>query len=121
DLVVGGRADPLVVRHRAAEARVDARFVAGEREVVLTRVVPSSGRSRAYLDGRPATVTALAEAAAELVDLHGQHAHQRLLSPVSQRDALDTFGRVDLAPLRAARARLTEIEAELATLGGDER
>ncbi|WP_116998416.1 DNA repair protein RecN [Desertimonas flava] len=121
DLVVGGRAESIVVRHGAAEARVDARFVCGDHEVVLSRVVPAEGRSRAYVDGRPATVAALADAAADLVDLHGQHAHQRLLSPASQREALDAFGGVDLAPLRAARARVTEIEAELATLGGDER
>lgn len=121
DLVVGGRAESIIVRHGAVEARVDARFVAGDREVVLSRVVPADGRSRAYLDGRPATVAALADAAADLVDLHGQHAHQRLLSPASQRDALDAFGGVDIEPLRRARARVTEIEAELATLGGDER
>ena len=121
DLVVGGRAEAIVVRHGAAAARVDARFLAGERELVLTRVVPANGRSRAYVDGRPATVTALADAAAELLDLHGQHAHQRLLSVTSQREALDAFGAVDLGPLHAARARLTEIDAELATLGGDER
>ena len=121
ELVVGGRAEPTVVRHGAAEARVDARFTDGEREVVLTRVVPANGRSRAYIDGRPATVAALADIARDLVDLHGQHAHQRLLSPATQRAALDAFGAVDLGPLRAARARLAEIDAELAALGGDER
>lgn len=121
ELVVGGRADPSIVRAGAAEARIDARFVDGDREVVLTRVVPAAGRSRAYVDGRPATVGALAEAARGLVDLHGQHAHQQLLSPSSQRAALDAFGGVDVAPLRAARARVTEIDAELAAMGGDER
>ena len=55
-------------------------------------MVPADGRSRAYIDGRPATAAALADAATDLVDLHGQHAHQRLLSPVSQRAALDAFG-----------------------------
>ncbi len=64
ELVVGGRAEPTIVRHGADEARVDARFVDGTREVVLTRVVPAAGRSRAYIDGRPATVAALADAAA---------------------------------------------------------
>ncbi len=56
-----------------------------------------------------------------MVDLHGQHAHQSLLSTATQRAALDEFGAIDLGPLRAARARLTEIDAELAALGGDER
>jgi DNA repair protein RecN (Recombination protein N) len=121
ELVVGGRADPAIVRHGAVEARVDARFARDDREIVLSRVVPTDGRSRAYVDGRPVTVAALAGAAADLVDLHGQHSHQRLLSAASQRDALDAFGEIDLSALRAARARLTELDAELAALGGDER
>ena len=108
DLVVGGRADPLIVRPGAAEARVDARFLRDDDagETVLSRVVPADGRSRAYIDGRPTTAAALASVSADLVDLHGQHAHQRLLSPASQRAALDAFGGVDLSRLRAARARV---------------
>ena len=122
ELLVGGRADASMVRHGAAEARVDGRLIAHDgTEVVLTRVIPRSGRSRAYVDGRLATVNALAEADGDIVDLHGQHAHQSLLSTVTQRAALDEFGDVDLGPLRAARARLTEIDAALATLGGDDR
>ena len=122
ELLVGGRADASMVRHGAEEARVDGRLIAPDgTEVVLTRVIPQSGRSRAYVDGRLATVNALAEAAGDMVDLHGQHAHQSLLSTVTQRAALDEFGEVDLGPLRDARARLTEIDASLATLGGDER
>ncbi|NND75528.1 MAG: DNA repair protein RecN [Ilumatobacter sp.] len=122
ELLVGGRADATVVRHGASEARVDGRFVAADgTETVLSRIVPASGRSRAYVDGRLATVTSLADAANGAVDLHGQHAHQSLLSTATQRAALDEFGQVDLEPLRAARARLTEIDAALAALGGDER
>ncbi len=122
ELLVGGRADPSIVRAGAAEARVDGRFDAGEGDaLVLTRVVPADGRSRAYIDGRPATAAALAEIAAGLVDLHGQHAHQTLLGVAAQREALDRFGGIDLAPLAAARGRLTELDAELATIGGDER
>jgi DNA repair protein RecN (Recombination protein N) len=122
ELLVGGRADTTMVRHGTAEARIDGRFVTADgAERVLTRVVPADGRSRAYVDGRLATVTSLAEIAADIVDLHGQHAHQSLLSTTTQRAALDRFGGVDLGPLRSARARLTEIDAELAALGGDER
>jgi DNA repair protein RecN (Recombination protein N) len=122
ELLVGGRADTSMVRHGAGEARIDGRFVTAEGvERILTRVVPAEGRSRAYVDGRLATVASLAEIAADIVDLHGQHAHQSLLSTVTQRAALDEFGEVDLGPLRAARARLTEIDAELAALGGDDR
>jgi len=122
ELLVGGRADPAAVRHGATEARVDGRLVRGDgSETVITRIVPASGRSRAYVDGRLATVASLAETCADLVDLHGQHAHQTLLSGATQRAALDAYGHVDLAPLRAARGRLTELDAELAALGGDER
>jgi DNA repair protein RecN (Recombination protein N) len=120
--LVGGRADSAIVRRGADEARIDGRFVTADGdERVLTRVIPAEGRSRAYLDGRLATVASLGEVAADIVDLHGQHAHQSLLSPATQRSALDEFGSIDLGPLRAARARLTEVDAELAALGGDER
>jgi DNA repair protein RecN (Recombination protein N) len=121
ELLVGGRADATIVRPGATEARVDGRFVSGDTELVLSRVVPADGRSRAYVDGRPSTVGALADAAAGLVDLHGQHDHQSLLAGPTQRAALDAFGEVDTAPLRTARARLTVIEAELAALGGAAR
>ncbi|MEY4031689.1 MAG: repair protein RecN, partial [Actinomycetota bacterium] len=87
----------------------------------LTRVVAKEGRSRAYVDGRMATVTQLSEIGEELVDIHGQHAHQRLLGAAAQRDALDRFAGVDLAALRKAREAVTLIDASLAALGGDEK
>lgn len=121
DLLVGGRSDPTLVRPGATEARVEGRFVVDDTELVLARVIPAEGRSRAYVNGRLATVSTLAEEGARLVDLHGQHSHQSLLSAAAQRDALDRFGNVDLAPLRAARARIAEIDAALAALGGDTR
>ena len=126
ELLVGGRSDASMVRPGATEARVDGRFVLAvdggdDDEIVLTRVVPADGRSRAYVNGRLSTVTSLADIAGPLIDLHGQHAHQSLLVTVTQRAALDRFAGVDLAPLRRARAAVTEIDAELATLGGDER
>ena len=93
----------------------------GDDEHVVARVVPAEGRSRGYIDGRLATAAQLAELGARTVDLHGQHAHQSLLSTAAQRDALDRFAGVDLTELRAARARLTEIDAALAALGGDAR
>src|SRR5262249_39198982 len=100
---------------------IEGRFVVDDDEVVLTRVVPSSGRSRAYINGRIAPVASLAEWADRLVDLHGQHAHQSLLAATTQRAALDHYGSVDLGPLRAARAEVARIDAALAELGGDER
>jgi DNA repair protein RecN (Recombination protein N) len=127
ELLVGGRADPSLVRDGAPEARVEGRFVhpATGEETVLARVVPRDGRSRAYLDGRLATVGELAEAGRALVDLHGQHAHQSLLDPSVQRGALDRYaGASALEPLaryRAARAAVRDLDAELAALGGDAR
>jgi len=120
-LLVGGRADASMVRHGAAEARVEGRFVVGDEEHVVARVIPVDGRSRAYVDGRLATVSTLAEFGERVVDIHGQHAHQSLFSVAAQRAALDRFCRTDLQPLREARARLTEIDASLAALGGDTR
>ena len=120
-LLVGGRADSTMVRPGASEARVEGRFVVGDEEYIVARVVPSDGRSRAYVNGRLATVGNLAELGQRCVDLHGQHSHQSLLSASEQRDALDRFCRTDLTPLRIARTALSEIDASLAALGGDGR
>ncbi len=119
DLLLGGRADATVVRTGAEEAVVEGRFeVAGE-ELILTRVVPAEGRSRAYVNGRMATATALAEEAEALVDLHGQHAHQSLLATRTQREALDRFANTDLGPLSEARSERRRLTIELEGLGGD--
>ena len=119
DLLLGGRADPGMVRAGATEAVVEGRFAVGDDDLVLTRVVPVDGRSRAYVDGRLATAATLAERAGELVDLHGQHAHQSLLAARVQRDALDRHAEIDLGPLEAARAERRRVGAALASLGGD--
>jgi DNA repair protein RecN (Recombination protein N) len=125
NLVVGRRADVSIIRDGAEEARVEARFVtntdSGEVETILCRVLHREGRSRAYINDRMATVSSLAEIGDELVDIHGQHAHQRLLSPSTQRNSLDQFGDVSTAELQAAREAVTHIDANLAALGGDEK
>ena len=125
NLVVGRRAETGVIRDGAEEARVEARFVhvvdGEERETILCRVLSREGRSRAYVNNRMATVATLAELGESLVDIHGQHAHQKLLSASVQRDSLDAFGGVDVSHLRAAREKVTEIDAMLAALGGDEK
>jgi DNA repair protein RecN (Recombination protein N) len=150
-LLVGGRADADLVRPGAAEARVDGRFLLGAEflppellsglpaqdgslspavssddqpplvEVVISRVVPRNGRSRAYINGHLVTVATLAEVTAGQVDLHGQHAHQSLLTTHTQRAALDEFGGIDTSVLVALRSRLHECEARRNELGGDER
>ncbi|HTD50469.1 MAG TPA: DNA repair protein RecN, partial [Acidimicrobiia bacterium] len=125
DLLCGGRADPSSVRDGADEARVEGRFVDGDDEVVLARVIPVRGRSRGYINGHLATVAELATRGRTLVDLHGQHAHQSLLVPAEQRLFLDRYAgpsavsaRADLA---AARAHRRQAEAEQDAIGGDDR
>jgi DNA repair protein RecN (Recombination protein N) len=127
ELLVGGRADTALVRDGAPEARVEGRFVhpATGEETVLARVLPRDGRSRAYVDGRLATVGELAEVGRALVDLHGQHAHQSLLEPAVQRGALDRYAGPAALEARARyrdeRAAVRALDAELEALGGDAR
>lgn len=121
ELLVGGRADPSLVRPGATEALVEGRFTLDDEEVILARAVPAQGRSRAWIDGRMAPVSALAEAGARLLELHGQHSQQSLLDATAQRRALDAFAGTDLGPLIEARARGRALQAELDALGGDDR
>lgn len=119
-LLMGGRADPDMVRIGAPEAVVEGRFVDRDGvEAVVRRVIPADGRSRAYLDGSLATATVLGERIGPLIDLHGQHAQQSLFRSATQRDALDRFASVDRSPLRGVRADIAAIDAALADLGGD--
>jgi DNA repair protein RecN (Recombination protein N) len=125
ELLCGGRADPQMVRDGASEARVEGRFVVGDDEIVLARVVPADGRSRGYINGRLATAGELAEQGRGLVDLHGQHAHQSLLAGPEQRALLDQYAGPRALDARAAlhdaRSRARAIASELEGMGGDER
>jgi DNA repair protein RecN (Recombination protein N) len=82
---------PLVVEW-LAEQDLLADDVADRGTVLLRRSLDAQGRSRAWINGRPATLTQLAAVGALLVDLHGQHAHQALLATDAQRALLDAFG-----------------------------
>ena len=126
NLVCGRRAETSVIRDGADEAHVEARFIdtnsdGVEEEIILSRSIHREGRSRAYINGRMATVSALSEMGERLVDIHGQHGHQKLLTAAAQREALDRFGNIDLSPLIQAREAVTQIDAMLAALGGDEK
>ncbi len=138
DLLVGGRADSAMVRPGAEQASVEGRFVVSEAakagleasdagsyvvddEVIIRRVVPRSGRSRAYVNGQLATAGVLADLGSFLVDLHGQHSHQSLLDMAVQRHLLDVYGKINLGPIVAARAELAAVESALVDLGGDAR
>ncbi len=119
DLLTGGRADASLVRPGADEAEIEGRFVIDGHEVVARRVIPRDGRSRAYIDGRLATVSALSELGTDLVDLHGQHAHQSLLKAPVQRAMLDRFGEIDTSRLAELADDLRAADAAVAELGGD--
>ncbi|MEO8755762.1 MAG: DNA repair protein RecN [Casimicrobiaceae bacterium] len=67
-------------------------LVADADEVLLRRALDAQGRSRAWINGRPATLAQLAELGAKLVAIHGQHAHQSLSEAEAQRHLVDAFG-----------------------------
>ncbi|WP_027795785.1 DNA repair protein RecN [Paraburkholderia acidipaludis] len=119
-LTLGARADAGVVRTGETRADITAEFdvpphVAawldeqalaspdGENAVMLRRVVDAGGRSRAFINGTPATLTQLREVGEMLVDIHGQHAHQLLMRPDAQRELFDTHA--GLTELAAAVTR----------------
>ena len=109
-LVLGERADSSQIREGSNRAEISATFRV-EPELVksfgqwldeqgfpsedegqtllLKRTVESNGRSRAFINGSVATLTQLREAGDQLVDIHGQHAHQLLLKSGAQRELLD--------------------------------
>jgi DNA repair protein RecN (Recombination protein N) len=122
-LLLGSRGHNGLVRAGATEAIVEARFEVAEgdaaHEMIMSRSVPAVGRSRAWIDGRMAPIHALAEAAAELVEIHGQHEHRALVTATAQRDVLDTYAGTDLSRVRALRSQLRSLDDSLGALGGD--
>ncbi len=90
-LLLGERADSSMVRAGAKEATVEGRFSVMGDELVASRRLTSEGRSRCKLGGEMSTVGALEAALGPMVDLHGQHEHQALLSPSRHVGYLDRF------------------------------
>ncbi len=85
-----------------------------DQRLVLRRVLPADGASRAWINGRSATIRQLAEIGEKLVEIHGQHAHQLLARPAVQRQLLDR--RVDAALLRQVAATFTAWQSADAAL-----
>lgn len=121
ELLMGGRADATRVGPHGDEAVVEGRFLHHGDELVLQRVVPREGRSRAYVNGRLATAATLAEHGSQMVELHGQNGHTVLTTVKAQRSALDLYGGVDLAPLVEARLAERSLIERRNDLGGDQR
>jgi DNA repair protein RecN (Recombination protein N) len=140
-LALGSRGDVGVVREGCPRAEVSAEFEdvpdslrpwlesAGfdtSDSLLLRRTLDSQGKSRAWINGSPATVGQLREAAEHLVEIHGQHAWQRLTRAGDARALLDAQTGVDTrriaalytgwkdaaAALQRARERGDEIERE---------
>jgi DNA repair protein RecN (Recombination protein N) len=109
DFLSGSRADSGIVRHGAERAELTAQFdlrdgpeaAAWLREAELDegddcqlrRTLRADGGSRAWINGRPVTLAQLGDLAGRLVEIHGQHEHQALLSRTSQLALLDAYGR----------------------------
>ena len=124
-LLVGGRASAELVRTGEEQAAVEAVFEdpAGGELVVRRDISAQTGRSRAFLNGSLVTSAALREAAAPLVDLHGQHEHQVLLDPAAHLDLLDAFGgfEAERAAVAEGFARVQALTAERDRLAHDMR
>ena len=115
-LTLGERAQSDMVRGGRNEAFVEAFFdiarhpvlerlrIPSEEGIILRRILSSSGKSRAYINDTMVNVQTLLELGRTLVDIHGQHEHQSLLSPENQRSLLDAYGK--LLPERAGVERL---------------
>lgn len=126
----GQRADSAMVRHGAERAELSASFDLADAapaadwlsrhefddgaDCQLRRTLRADGGSRAWINGRPATVSQLGELAARLVEIHGQHEHQALLSRGAQLALLDDAGGHGelLARVAAAAAHWSGLLAE---------
>lgn len=107
-LVLGDKTDLGSVRHGAEKAEVtlsvdishtpQAQQWLAEQDLlteddtcILRRVVTNTGKSRAWINGSPSTLTALRELGEQLVDIHGQHEHQSLMKREMQRSMVDAY------------------------------
>ncbi|MFI9204636.1 DNA repair protein RecN [Streptomyces sp. NPDC053048] len=133
-LLLGGRADPALVRVGAKAAVVEGRLAVDGRSAVavraeeagaeldegtllISRTLSAEGRSRAHVGGRSVPVGLLGELADDLVAVHGQTDQQGLLRPARQRQALDRYAgdavSVPLAEYAGAYRRLRAVAATL--------
>jgi DNA repair protein RecN (Recombination protein N) len=127
-LALGGRGDAALVREGCARAEVtaefdtptalanwldEAGFDAGD-SLLLRRSIDAQGKSRAWINGSPATVGQLREAGERLVDIHGQHAWQSLTRPAAVRALLDQQAGAETTTLLSSWQSWKATEAALA-------
>ncbi len=112
-LLLGGRADTGVIREGAQRTDMAAEFdapaalapwleeagIPGDDSLLLRRTIDLQGRSRAWINGVPATATQMRAVGGQLLDIHGQHAWQSLTRQESVRGLLDAYAGVQAAPL----------------------
>src|SRR5699024_5366786 len=107
-LILGDRADAGAVRDGCQRAHLTARFdltdapgvadwlraheLDADGECIIRRTIARAGRSRCWINGQPAPARDLKTLGEQLVDIHGQHAHQSLLRATTQRELLDAYG-----------------------------
>ena len=134
-LLLGERADKSLIRTGTDICTVEAIFSgdglkklnaqlaeAGiepcENDLILKRTLSSSGTNRQFINGSPTTLSILKRLGDELVDLHGPHDHQSLLSPETQLRLLDSFAcaEAQLEEYRKCYQQLRALLAEHATL-----
>jgi DNA repair protein RecN (Recombination protein N) len=136
-LLLGGKADPALVRNGAERAVVEGRVAdadgspAAQRAVeagaelddgalLISRTVSAEGRSRAHVGGRSVPLSLLASLGEDLIAVHGQTDQQRLLQPARQRGALDRYAgdpvALPLVDYQTAFRRLREVTAQLEEL-----
>src|SRR5262247_955889 len=139
-LVGGGRAQTDVIRSDSETATVEAVFdvprgggargvldaagiAADDGSLVIRRELARSGRHRAFVNDSPVTVGLLERLGEQLVEIHGQHEHQRLLQPMSQLELLDHFAGAEdvVARLAALYAKHRGAGEELERLRTAER
>src|SRR5882724_4667967 len=111
-VIEGALALTSTVLHRLSPSFTTLGVALVEGRLVMKPEVPGEGRSRAWVNGSPTTVSVLAQLGALLVDLHGQHETQSLLRPDAQRDMLDAYADAALerTAVRDAHERLHEVE-----------
>ncbi len=134
-LLLGERADKSLIRTGAAACTVEAVFAGedlrklssqlveagiepSESDLIVKRSFSATGANRQFINGSPTTLAVLKNLGDELVDLHGPHDHQSLLSPEKQLDLLDSFARAQgrLDEYRKHYRQLRTLLAEHAAL-----